>query len=55
MKTKIRMKCKNCGHWNKFEADELFTEQIVSETESHSFYSNISTLKTDKCSSKVTT
>jgi hypothetical protein len=28
---KLRMKCKNCGHWNRIEVNKLFIEQPTSE------------------------
>jgi hypothetical protein len=31
MKTKLKMKCKNCGYWNRFEVNKLFIEQPSSE------------------------
>jgi len=31
MKTRLRMKCKACGHWNRIEANKLFIEQPTSE------------------------
>jgi hypothetical protein len=31
MKTRLRMKCKACGYWNRIEVDKLFIEQSTSE------------------------
>lgn len=31
MKTKLRMKCKSCGQWNRFEVEKVFAEQTTSE------------------------
>lgn len=31
MKRKLRMRCPNCGHWNRFEANKIFIEQHSSE------------------------
>jgi len=30
-KTRLRMKCKACGYWNRFEVNKLFIEQPSSE------------------------
>jgi hypothetical protein len=27
MKTRLRMKCPNCGHWNKVPVNKIFIEQ----------------------------
>jgi len=27
MKTRLRMKCSNCGHWNRVSVNKLFIEQ----------------------------
>jgi hypothetical protein len=27
MKRHLRMKCSNCGHWNRVEANKIFIEQ----------------------------
>jgi hypothetical protein len=27
MKRFLRMKCRNCGHWNRIEVDKIFIEQ----------------------------
>ena len=29
MKTKLRMKCRNCSHWNRFEVEKVFSEQAT--------------------------
>jgi len=31
MKTRLRMKCKKCGYWNRFEVNKLFIEQSSSK------------------------
>jgi RNase P subunit RPR2 len=31
LKTKLRMKCRECGHWNSFPANKIFIEQATSE------------------------
>ena len=30
-KTRLRMKCKACGHWSRFEVNKLFVEQPTPE------------------------
>lgn len=29
MKTKLRIKCTNCGHWNRIEVEKVLFTQIV--------------------------
>jgi phage FluMu protein Com len=31
MKTRLRMKCSNCGHWNGVSVNKIFNEQPSSE------------------------
>jgi hypothetical protein len=31
MRTRLRMKCKACGHWNRIEVEKHFVEQHGSE------------------------
>lgn len=31
MRTRLRMKCKTCGHWNRIEVEKHFVEQHGSE------------------------
>jgi ribosomal protein S27AE len=49
-KTKLRMKCKNCGHWNRFEVEKVMTEQIVSEPKVKAFIPMYLPFKTETCS-----
>jgi hypothetical protein len=50
MKTKLRMKCKNCGHWNRIEDEKLFSEQATSEPKVKAFIPMYLPFKTEKCS-----
>ena len=50
MKTKLRMKCSNCSHWNRFEVEKLFSEQSTSEAKVKAFISMYPPLKTETCS-----
>jgi hypothetical protein len=31
MKTRLRMKCESCGHWNRIEVNKLLAEQETGE------------------------
>jgi hypothetical protein len=31
MKTRLRMKCSACGHWNRFEVEKVFSEADSSD------------------------
>jgi hypothetical protein len=31
MKTRLRMKCRNCGHWNRFEMEKVFLNPVSPE------------------------
>jgi hypothetical protein len=31
MKTRLRMKCKACGHWNRVPVNKIFLEQNIKE------------------------
>lgn len=33
MKTRLRMKCKTCGYWNRIEVKKLFIEQETNDPE----------------------
>lgn len=33
MTTHLRMKCKNCGHWNRFEVEKIVSAQLDSKLE----------------------
>jgi ribosomal protein S27E len=44
------MKCKNCGHWNRFEVEKVFSEQATSEPKVKAFIPIYLPLKEEKCS-----
>ena len=50
MKTKLRMKCKNCGHWNRFEVEKFLTAMLDSQLEVEEKIPNYLPLKEEKCS-----
>ena len=50
MKTKLRMKCPNCSHWNRFEVEKVFSEQATSEAKVKAFIPMYLPLKTETCS-----
>jgi predicted nucleic-acid-binding Zn-ribbon protein len=50
MKTKLRIKCKNCGHWNRFEVEKAFSEQKTTEPKVKAFVLMYLPFKTEKCS-----
>lgn len=47
MKTKLRIKCRQCDHWNRIEVEKVFVEQATSEVKA--FIPMYLTLKTEKC------
>jgi RNase P subunit RPR2 len=49
MKTRLRMKCKACGHWNRFEVNKLFIEQPSSEAKVKVLIPMYEPLKTETC------
>jgi len=46
---KLRMKCPNCGYWNRIEANKLFIEQETSEPKVKAYIPMYEPLKTEKC------
>ena len=50
MKTKLRMKCKNCGHWNRIEVDKLIVEQPTFEPKAKFLIPMYLPFKTESCS-----
>jgi len=50
MRTKLRMKCRNCGHWNRIEVEKLFLNSDSSEPEVKVFLPFYLPLKTELCS-----
>ena len=47
MKTKLRMKCKNWGNWNRIEVEKVF---LNPEPKVQVFLPSYIPLKTEKCS-----
>jgi len=50
MKTKLRMKCPNCNHWNRFEVEKVFSEQAPIEAKVKAFIPYYMPLREEKCS-----
>lgn len=50
MKTKLKMKCPNCSHWNRFEVEKVFSEQTTIEPKVKAFIPYYMPLKEEKCS-----
>jgi uncharacterized Zn finger protein len=52
MKSKLRMKCKACGHWNRIEVNKLFIEQLSSEPKVNAYipmYEPLEVVECKKC------
>jgi len=49
MKSKLRMKCKACGHWNRREVNKLFIEQSTSEPKVKVLIPMYEPLKVETC------
>ena len=49
MKTKLRMKCRNCSQWNRFEVEKLAVEQPSSESKATYLIPYYMPLKEEKC------
>jgi RNase P subunit RPR2 len=49
MKTKLRMKCKACGHWNRIEVEKVFLEPESHEPKVKVFVPMYSPLKVETC------
>ena len=50
MKVKLKMKCRNCGNWNRLEAEKIFLNAGISDSELKIFLPAYLPLKTEKCS-----
>lgn len=50
VKAKLRMKCRNCGIWNKLEVEKIFLYAGNSEAKLKVFLPAYLPLKTEKCS-----
>jgi predicted nucleic-acid-binding Zn-ribbon protein len=49
MRTKLRMKCKNCGHWNRIEVEKVLFNPDSQEPKVKVFLPSYLPLKTEKC------
>jgi hypothetical protein len=49
MKTRLRIKCKACGHWNRFEVDKLFIGQPSSEPKTRILIPFYEPLRVETC------
>jgi len=49
MKTKLRMKCPNCGHWNRVPVSKVLVEQDSPEPKVKVFIPMYEPLKTETC------
>ena len=50
MKVKLRVKCRNCGNWNRIEVEKIFLNAGISESKLKIFLPAYLPLKTEKCS-----
>jgi RNase P subunit RPR2 len=46
---KLRMKCPNCGFWNRIEVNKLFIEQETSEPKVKAYIPMYEPLKIETC------
>ena len=49
METKLRMKCSNCGHWNRVPVNKIFIEQPSSEPKVRVLIPMYEPLEVSKC------
>ena len=49
VKTKLRMKCKTCGHWNRIDVNKIFIEQPTPEPKVKALIPMYEPLKTETC------
>ena len=45
----LRMKCRSCGRWNRFEAEKILVEQPVSDPKVNAFIPMYLPLKAETC------
>ena len=48
-KTRLRIKCKACGHWNRLEVNKIFVEQPSSELKVKIIIPMYEPLKVETC------
>ena len=49
VRTRLRMKCKSCGHWNRIEVNKLFIEQPSLEPKAKVIIPMYEPLKVETC------
>jgi hypothetical protein len=49
MRTKLRLKCSNCGHWNRFEVEKVMFQPDSSEPKVQVFLPSYLPYKEEKC------
>ena len=49
MKRTLRIKCSNCGHWNRVKVNKIFIEQPSSEPKVKVLIPHFNPLKTETC------
>ncbi len=49
MKTKLRLKCPNCSHWNRIEVEKVFLNPECSEPKVQVLIPHYLPLKEEKC------
>jgi len=49
MTPNLKMKCSNCGHWNRVPVDKIFIEQNSSESEVRVMIPMYKPLEISKC------
>jgi len=49
LETKLRMKCSNCGHWNRVPVNKIFIEQPSSEPKVRVLIPMYEPLEVSKC------
>ena len=49
MKTILRMKCTNCGHWNRVEVNKVFVKQETIEPKVKAFIPMYEPIKVSTC------
>jgi len=43
------MKCRSCGHWNRFEVEKILVEQPVSDPKVKAFISTYVPVRVETC------
>ena len=56
MKTVLKLKCSNCGHWNRVPASKIFIEQNTSDSKVKAYiqvYEPSEVVKCKKCGKAI--